>query len=122
LNFNSLEFLVLFLPITFVAFHAAPMRLRLWVLVVASFVFYGVSGPEVLLAFVIAILWGYGTALLFARWPSALAIAVAVSCECLRNIIPRNSAIHQLLRKPFINAIPRQMGLPATFLPSNQHS
>ena len=55
------------------------MRLRLWVLVAASFVFYGVSGLEVLLAFVIAILWGYTTALLFARWPSALAIAVAVS-------------------------------------------
>jgi len=34
------------------------MRLRLWVLVAASFVFYGVSGLEVLLAFVIAILWG----------------------------------------------------------------
>jgi len=63
------------------------MRLRLWILVVASFMFYGVSGPEVLLAFVIAILWGYVTALLFARWPRAwpraLAIAVAVSVPAL---------------------------------------
>jgi alginate O-acetyltransferase complex protein AlgI len=83
LNFNSLEFLVLFLPITFVAFYAVPMRLRLWVLVVASFVFYGVSGLEVLLAFVIAILWGYGTARLLARWPRALGIVIAVSVPAL---------------------------------------
>ena len=48
MNFNSLEFLILFLPVTLVAFYAAPMRLRLWVLVVASLVFYGVSGVDVL--------------------------------------------------------------------------
>ena len=83
LNFNSLEFLIVFLPITFVAFYAAPMRLRLWVLVGASFVFYGVSGLVVLFAFVIAILWGYGTAFLFARWPRPLAIVVAVSLPAL---------------------------------------
>ena len=42
MNFNSLEFLILFLPATFLAFYAVPMRLRLWVLVGASLVFYGV--------------------------------------------------------------------------------
>ena len=83
MNFNSLEFLIVFLPITFVAFYAAPMRLRLWVLVGASFVFYGVSGLVVLFAFVIAILWGYGTAFLFARWPRPLAIVVAVALPAL---------------------------------------
>jgi len=83
LNFNSLEFLVLLLPITLVAFYVVPMRLRLWVLVAASFVFYGVSGPEVLVAFLIAILWGYGTAFLFGRWPRAVAIAVAISVPAL---------------------------------------
>jgi alginate O-acetyltransferase complex protein AlgI len=83
LNFNSLEFLILFLPVTLFAFYAGPMRLRLWVLVAASFVFYGVSGLEILLAFVIAILWGYGTAFLFGRWPRALAILVAVSVPAL---------------------------------------
>ena len=41
------------------------MRLRLWVLVGASLLFYGVSGLEVLAAFLIAIAWGYGTAFLF---------------------------------------------------------
>jgi alginate O-acetyltransferase complex protein AlgI len=82
-NFNSLEFLVVLLPITFVTFYVVPMRLRLWVLVVASFVFYGASGPEVLLAFLIAILWGYGTAFLFGRWPRSGAIAVAISVPAL---------------------------------------
>ena len=83
LNFNSLEFLVLFLPVTVFAFYAVPMRLRLWVLVAASLVFYGVSGLEVLLGFLIAILWGYGTAFLFGKMPRRLAIIVAVMVPIL---------------------------------------
>lgn len=79
MNFNSHEFLIVFLPATFIVFYAVPARLRLWILVGASLIFYGVSGPEVLLAFVIAILWGFGTAFLFGRWPRALAIIVATS-------------------------------------------
>ncbi len=79
MNFNSLEFLVLFLPATFIAFYTVPVWMRLWVLVGASLLFYGVSGLEVLLAFVVAILWGYGTAFLFAKWPRHLAIVVAIS-------------------------------------------
>jgi len=83
LNFNSLEFLILFLPITFVAFYAVPMRLRLWILVFASLVFYGISGFEVLVAFVIAIIWGYCTAFLLVQWPRPLAIIVAISVPAL---------------------------------------
>ena len=83
MNFNSLEFLVLFLPMTVFAFYAVPMRLRLWVLVAASLVFYGVSGLEVLLAFLIAILWGYGTAFLFGKMARRLAIIVAVMVPSL---------------------------------------
>lgn len=79
MNFNSLEFLVLFLPATLMAFYAVPMRLRLWVLVGASLLFYGVSGIEVLAAFLIAIAWGYGTAFLFAKWPKPAAVVLAVS-------------------------------------------
>ena len=78
MNFNSLEFLVVFLPVTFFSFYAVPMQLRLWVLVVASLVFYGVSGLEVLIAFLVAIFWGYGTAFLFGKMPRRLAIVVAI--------------------------------------------
>jgi alginate O-acetyltransferase complex protein AlgI len=83
LNFNSLEFLALFLPLTVVAFYAVPMRLRLWVLVAASLVFYGISGFEVLIAFLIAIIWGYATAFLLARWQTRSAIIVAISVPAL---------------------------------------
>jgi hypothetical protein len=62
---------------------SCPCGCALQVLVVSSFVFYGASGPEVLLAFLIAILWGYGTAFLFGRWPRAGAIAIAISVPAL---------------------------------------
>jgi alginate O-acetyltransferase complex protein AlgI len=83
LNFNSLEFLILFLPITVVAFYAVQMRWRLWVLVTASLIFYGVSGFAVLLAFLIAIFWGYWTAFLLVKWPKRLAIILAVSVPAM---------------------------------------
>jgi len=83
LNFNSLEFLILFLPATFITFYLVPMRLRLWVLVVASLLFYGASGIEVLLAFLIAIIWGYGAAFLLRKRRGLLAIATAISLPLL---------------------------------------
>jgi len=87
MNFNSLEFLILFLPITFVTFYSVPMRLRLWVLVAASLVFYGISGFEVLLAFLIAIIWGYSMAFLLVKWQRPSAIMVAISVPALMLIM-----------------------------------
>jgi len=83
MNFNSPEFLVLFLPTTFVVFYVVPARLRLIVLGVASIVFYGVSGLAVLGAFLAAILWAYTTAFLFGHWPRRVTIAVAISLPAL---------------------------------------
>ena len=79
LNFNSLEFLVLFLPATLLAFYAAPMRLRLWVIAGASLFFYGVSGLEVLAALLIAIAWSFCAAFLLEKWSKASAIVLAIS-------------------------------------------
>jgi alginate O-acetyltransferase complex protein AlgI len=79
LNFNSLEFLVLFLPATLFAFYAAPMRLRLWLIAGTSLIFYAVSGLEVLVAFLIAIAWSFCTALLLEKWSKASAIVLAIS-------------------------------------------
>jgi alginate O-acetyltransferase complex protein AlgI len=87
LNFNSLEFLVLFLPVTFVAFYVVPMRLRLGVLVGASLTFYGISGFEVLLAFLIAIMWSYCTAFLLSKWQSRWTILLAVSVPAMMLIM-----------------------------------
>jgi alginate O-acetyltransferase complex protein AlgI len=78
-NFNTLEFLILFLPATALAFYAAPMRARLWVLVIASLIFYGVSGAIVLAAFVFAVAWGFLTAFLFGRMAKPWAIAIAIA-------------------------------------------
>lgn len=83
MNFNSLEFLALFLPATLIAFYAVPMRLRLCTLAAASLIFYGISGLAVLAAFIIAILWCYCTAFLMGRWPKPAAIFIAVSLPAL---------------------------------------
>lgn len=83
MNFNSLEFLVLFLPATLLAFYAAPMRLRLWVIAGSSLFFYGVSGLEVLVAFLIAIAWSFCTAFLLEKWSKASAIILAISLPLL---------------------------------------
>jgi len=80
MNFNSLEFLVLFLPATLLAFYAVVPRLRLWVLSVGSLLFYGISGLEILGAFMIAIVWSYSTAFLVRKCPRWLALLVAISC------------------------------------------
>ncbi|HEY7550668.1 MAG TPA: hypothetical protein VH913_14270 [Hyphomicrobiaceae bacterium] len=48
MNFNSLEFLLFFLPAALLTFYAVPRSARLWALVAASLLFYGVSGTEVL--------------------------------------------------------------------------
>lgn len=79
MNFNTLEFLILFLPLTVAAFYVVPARWRLTVLIVASLIFYGVTGWIVLAAFVIAVAWGFATAFLFGRLPRPLAILIAVS-------------------------------------------
>lgn len=83
MNFNSIEFLVLFLPLTLAAFYVVPVRARLWVLTTASLIFYGVAGLDILIAFAIAIVWGYGTAHLCVRWPKPIAIVVAISVPAL---------------------------------------
>jgi alginate O-acetyltransferase complex protein AlgI len=83
MNFNSIEFLVLFLPTTLVVFYSVPMNLRLCVLGVASLIFYGMSGLQVVAAFVVAILWSYSTAFAVTRWPKCAAIAMATSVPIL---------------------------------------
>jgi alginate O-acetyltransferase complex protein AlgI len=83
LNFNSLEFLIFFLPAALLTFHAVPRSARLWVLVAASLLFYGVSGTEVLIAFILAIAWSYAAAFLFCRWPRPLALVTAISVPAL---------------------------------------
>lgn len=77
--FNDFAFLYLFLPATLAAFFLAPRAWRLDVLLLASLVFYGVSGLEHLLALVAGMAWTYalsrGPAFAGSRWRLALAIS-----------------------------------------------
>ena len=79
MNFNSLEFLLLFLPVTFIAFYTVPIRLRMFTLAAASLIFYGVSGLIVLIAFILSIFWAYFTAFLIGRWSKLAAVLIAIS-------------------------------------------
>jgi len=58
--FNDLAFLFIFLPGVLAAFFLPPLRrLRPWTLLVASFVFYGLSGLQHAVALAAGIAWVY---------------------------------------------------------------
>ncbi len=78
--FNSIDFLIIFLPITFVIFHTVPRQFRLIVLIAASFIFYASSGLVPFYFMCLSILWGFATAYLFrSGFPRSLATIIAVS-------------------------------------------
>jgi len=60
LLFNSPLFVLIFLPVVFIFFETVPKQYRLWVLFVASMVFYGYSGLKPLGAMIVSIFWVYG--------------------------------------------------------------
>ena len=56
--FNNLAFLFLFLPLTIIAVHlASPRRYRMQVLIVASLIFYGLSGLMHAIVLVGCVIW-----------------------------------------------------------------
>tara|TARA_E500000331_G_scaffold354890_1_gene409019 strand:- start:518 stop:1879 length:1362 start_codon:yes stop_codon:yes gene_type:complete len=63
MNFNSIDFLIIFLPITFVVFRIVPQKMRVPVLLISSLIFYGVSGLVPLAFLILSICWGFGFAL-----------------------------------------------------------
>ena len=79
MNFNTVEFVLIFLPATLAAFYLAPVRLRIPVLLLASLVFYGASGLLPLSLLVGTIVWGFAAAfwLRRIRWRTA-ALFVAI--------------------------------------------
>ncbi|MEQ8247535.1 MAG: MBOAT family O-acyltransferase [Alphaproteobacteria bacterium] len=57
--FNDLGFLFLFLPLVLFGFFLAPAKLRAWLLIFASFVFYGWSGLEHAAVLAAGMVWVY---------------------------------------------------------------
>ena len=78
MNFNAIEFLILFLPITWLCFRCVKANLRLLVLLFASIIFYAFSGLIPLLFMLIAILIGFIAAVLSNKTSKWLTITLAI--------------------------------------------
>ena len=63
MNFNSIAFLLIFLPLVWIIFIKIKKDLRLLVLLISSLIFYSVSGLIPLIFMIIAILIGFYVAL-----------------------------------------------------------
>ena len=57
MNFNTIEFLFIFLPLSMVAFYYFPAKYRLYILLFFSLSFYGYSGLLPLSLMVLSIIW-----------------------------------------------------------------
>ena len=57
MNFNSVEFLLFFLPLQLALFYLAPARLRLLVLLGGSIFFYGMSGDMAGFLLLVTVIW-----------------------------------------------------------------
>lgn len=79
MNFNTLDFALVLLPITLVLFYLAPRRLRIPVLLCSSWIFYGVSGRIPLAFMGLSIVWGFLAALLQAKARNVITLVLAIS-------------------------------------------
>lgn len=79
MNFNSVEFLFFLLPATLLAFYAVGPRWRIYVLLVASLIFYGWSGLLHLTFMLIGICWGFGTAFLVERYHDRKTLILSIA-------------------------------------------
>ena len=61
--FSSFEFIFLFLPVTLALYYAAPMKIRNFVLLVMSIIFYGWDVKHYILLMLATIAVDYGMAI-----------------------------------------------------------
>jgi alginate O-acetyltransferase complex protein AlgI len=59
MNFNTFEFLLVFLPVCLALFYTVPVSCRLLILLIFSLIFYGYSGIVPLELLLITIIWAY---------------------------------------------------------------
>lgn len=78
MQFNSIEFLVFFLPATLFLFYVLPKRYRVTVLLLASLVFYGMTGDMALTLLVVTIAWAAGIAVIVKRKPNLPVMWLAI--------------------------------------------
>lgn len=59
MNYNTIDFVLIFLPLAVLGFYLVPMRLRIYFISFVSLVFYGYSGLLPLFFLVASVVWGY---------------------------------------------------------------
>ena len=75
--FSSVQFLFVFLPLVLIFYYAVPLRLKNWVLLGFSLLFYAWGGVRYTLLILVSILCNYLCGLAMERW-SAPALRRAV--------------------------------------------
>jgi alginate O-acetyltransferase complex protein AlgI len=101
MNYNTFNFLLIFLPLCLTVFYSVPASWRLIVLLVSSFIFYGTSGMVPLELLAITILWGYSLTLINSKKHKKFIFLLAVSAPLIilwlfkylnftLNILPEN--------------------------------
>jgi len=81
--FNSIEFLIIFLPVILFVYHTVPVRARLLVLCIGSLYFYGRADWVPLLFLVLSVIWAYGLGILSVRFHRGLVVGLAVTFPLL---------------------------------------
>lgn len=76
--FNSIVFLVVFLPLVLLAFHSVPPRFRLFVLTLGSVIFYGYTGGAPLVAMCVALVCAFVFAPRVIGKPIVLTVGLAI--------------------------------------------
>lgn len=79
MNFNTLLFLLVFLPVVWGLFYLAPRQFRVVILLVASLIFYGAAGGVPLAFMVLAIFWGYLMALIVGQSSLRSSLLLSIS-------------------------------------------
>jgi alginate O-acetyltransferase complex protein AlgI len=77
MNFNTYIFILVYLPIVLIIFYFSPARFRIPVILVSSLIFYGASGVVPLIFLVLAVVWGWGTAILLGKRKFSVWISVS---------------------------------------------
>jgi alginate O-acetyltransferase complex protein AlgI len=77
-NFNSYEFIFLFLPLAVALFYLAPAVGRIFVLIFISLLFYSFFGTVPFCVMVLTIIWGWISGIVLAQSTSRLMVVVAL--------------------------------------------
>lgn len=87
MNFTSTLFIFLFLPLTLIFYYISPNKIKNFILLVASFIFYSFGSLDILLTLISTLCINYIFAFLLAHsWKCPIAKPISAVCMLLWNI------------------------------------